>query len=262
MSVMVEQTTHPPSNSQMHISFDIFDGSDVDHIMWEPLFICGRMLHPGHPHFVIPLYGREVAIGGIAGLGNVETSLNSHLFQHYRHDVIVGSQVELDDDIYCAVLKDWPTTQAFLCENQNGLPTEWFLYRVSVGKCTLLFSFNTQGAPPNPVSHPMAFSTLDSSIQPQLDFFCTKFSHFTSTLNTMFECISHVEQHLEQNNQTLLGMMSAQCLLGDYHMNLLLLTNEQDHLTAQHDHYQDQLLASPNSVSHQHLLVVLKEVDD
>ncbi|KAI6032456.1 hypothetical protein EDC04DRAFT_2898177 [Pisolithus marmoratus] len=259
---MVERTTHPPSSSQMCISFDLFDGNDVDHIMREPPFIHGRTLCPGCPRFVVPLYGREVAIGGIAGLGNVESSLNSHLHQHYGHDIIVGSRVELDDNIYCMVLKDWPTMQAFLHENQNGLPTEWFLYGVSVGKPTLLFSFNTQGAPPNLVSRPMAFSTPDSSIQPQFDFFHTEFSHFMSTLNTMFECISHAEQCLEQNNQMLLGMMSAQCLLGNYRMNLLLLTNEQDHLTAQHDHYQDQLLASPDSASHQHLFGALKEVDD
>ncbi|KAI5992337.1 hypothetical protein EDC04DRAFT_2911211 [Pisolithus marmoratus] len=211
---------------------------------------------------MVPLYGGEVAIGSIAGLGNVESSLNSHLRQCYGNDVIVGSWVKLDDNIYCVVLKDWPMTQAFLHENPNGLPTEWFLYGVSVGKPTLLFSFNTQGAPPNPVSHPMAFSTPESNIQSQLDFFCTEFGHFMSMLNSMFECISLTEQCLEQNNQMLLGMMSAQSLLSNYHMNLLLLTNEQDHLTAQHDHYQDQLLASPDSASHQHLLIALKEVDD
>ncbi|KAI6023474.1 hypothetical protein EDC04DRAFT_3092534 [Pisolithus marmoratus] len=259
---MAEHTTHPPSSSQTCISSDLFDGADVDHIMREPPFIHGRMLRPGHPHFVVPLYGGEVAIGGIAGLGNVESSLNSHLCLCYGHDVIVSSWVELDDDVYCMVLKDWATMRAFLHENQGGLPTEWFLYGVSVGKPTLLFSFNTQGAPPNPVSRPVAFSTLESTLQPQLDFFCTEFGHFTSTLNTMFECISQAEQRLEQNNQALLGMMSTQFLLGDYRMNLLLLTNEQDWLTAQCDHYQEQLAASPDPSSHQHLLVALKEADD
>ncbi|KAI5984925.1 hypothetical protein EDC04DRAFT_3003328 [Pisolithus marmoratus] len=262
MSIMVECTTHPPSSSQTHISFDLFDGTDVDHIMRELPFIHGRTLCPGHPCFVVPLYGGEVVIGGIAGLGNVEPSLNSHLCQWYGHDIIVCSWVELDDDVYCVVFKDWSTMQAFLHENQNGLPTEWFLYGVSVGKPTLLFSFNTQGAPPNPVSHCMAFSTLESTIQPQLDFFCIKFGHFMSMLNTMFERISQAEQQLEQNNQALLGMMSTQFLLGDYCMNLLLLTNEQDQLTTQYNHYQEQLAGSPDPSSHQHLLVALKEVDD
>ncbi|KAI6021074.1 hypothetical protein EDC04DRAFT_2901513 [Pisolithus marmoratus] len=136
---------------------------------------------------------------------------------------------------------------------QNGLPTEWFLYGVSIGKPTLLFSFNTQGAPPNPVSHPMPLSTSENIVQPQLDCFRSEFGHFTSTLNTMFDRISQAEQRLEQNNQTLLGMMSAQYLLGNYHMNLHLLTNEQDRLNAQCDHYHDQLTTTPNPSSHQHL---------
>ncbi|KAI5986639.1 hypothetical protein EDD15DRAFT_2373092 [Pisolithus albus] len=262
MSIMAERTTHPPSSSQTRISFDLFDGNDVDRIMREPPFIRGRTLRPGRPRYVVPLYGGEIAIGGIAGLGNVESSLNSHLRQRYGHDVIVGSRVELDDDVYCAVLRDWSTTQAFLRENQNGLPMDWFLYGVSVGKPTLLFSFNTQGAPPNPISRPAASFTPESTIQPQLDFFRTEFGHFTSTLNSMFERITQAEQRLEQNNQALLGMMSTQFLLGDYRMNLLLLTNEQDRLTAQHDRYQEQLLSSPDPSSHQRVLVALKEVDD
>ncbi|KAI5984603.1 hypothetical protein EDD15DRAFT_2533096 [Pisolithus albus] len=261
MSIMAERTTHPPSSSQTRISFDLFDGNDVDCIMREPPFIRGRTLRPGRPRFVVPLYGGEIAIGGIAGLGNVESSLNLHLRQRYGHDVIVGSRVELDDDVYCAVLKDWSTTQTFLRDNQNGLPTEWFLYGVSVGKPTLLFSFNTQGAPPNPVSRPTAFSATDSTIQPQLDFF-SEFGHFTSTLNTMFERISQAEHRLEQSNQALLGMMSTQYLLGDCRMNLLLLTNEQDRLTAQHDRYQDQLDASSDPAAHQRLLLALKDIED
>ncbi|KAI6003555.1 hypothetical protein EDC04DRAFT_2971127 [Pisolithus marmoratus] len=262
MSIMAEQTTHPPSTSQTCISFNLFNGSDVDHIMREPPFIRGHTLHPGCPRFIIPLYGGEVAIGGVAGLGNVESSLNTHLCQQYRHNVIVGSQVKLEDDVYCIVFKDWPSTQAFLHDNQNGLPVQWFLYGVSVGKPTLLFSFNTQGAPPNLVSCSAPYSAPENIIQPQLDYFRSEFGHFTSTLNTMFDHISQVEQCLEQNNQTLLGMMSAQYLLGDYQMNLLLLMNKQDHLTAQCECYQDQLAASPDPTTHQRLQTTLKNIDD
>ncbi|KAI5987774.1 hypothetical protein EDC04DRAFT_2912820 [Pisolithus marmoratus] len=231
MSIMAERTTHPPSTSQTCLSFDLFNGDDV-------------------------------AIGGIASLGNVESSLNSHLRQQYGHDVIVGSRVELEDDVYCAVLRDWPSTQAFLHNNQNGLPTDWFLYGVSVGKPTLLFSFNTQGAPPNPVSRPMPFSTSENVIQPQLDYFRSEFGQFTSTLNTMFDHISQAEQHLEQNNQTLLGMMSAQYLLSNYRMNLLLLTNEQDRLNAQCDCYQDQLAATSDLPTRQCLQAALGCAND
>ncbi|KAI6020505.1 hypothetical protein EDC04DRAFT_2901745 [Pisolithus marmoratus] len=262
MSIMAEWTTHPLSTSQTCLSFDLFNSDDVDHIMREPPFLRGCTLCPGRPHFVILLYGGEVTIGGIAGLGNVESSLNSHLRQRYRHDVIVGSRVELEDDVYCAMLRDWPSTQAFLHNNQNGLPTDWFLYGVSIAKPTLLFSFNTQGAPPNPVSHPMPFSTSKNVIQPQLDYFHSEFGQFTSTLNTMFDHISLAEQHLEQNNQTLLGMMSAQYLLSDYHMNLLLLTNEQDHLNAQCDRYQDQLAATSDLPTRQHLQAALGCAND
>ncbi|KAI5980745.1 hypothetical protein EDD15DRAFT_2205321 [Pisolithus albus] len=151
MPIMAERTTHPPSTSQTRISFDLFNANDVDRAMRE------------HPRFVVPLYGGEVAIGGIAGLGN-----------------------------------SGGTTQAFLHDNQNGLPTDWFLYGVSVGKPTLLFSFNTQGAPPNPVSRPVPFPASENVIQPQLDYFRSEFGHFTSTLNTMFDRISQAEQRLEQ----------------------------------------------------------------
>ncbi|KAI5980747.1 hypothetical protein EDD15DRAFT_2381297 [Pisolithus albus] len=229
MSVMAERTTHPPSTSQTRISFDFFNEDDVDRILREPL-IRGRTLRPGRPRFVVPLY--------------------------------VGSRVELDDDVYCAVLRDWPSTQAFLHDNQNGLPTDWFLYGVSVGKPTLLFSFNTQGPPPNPVSRPMPFSTPENTIQPQLDYFRSEFGHFTSTLNSMFDRISQAEQRLEQNNQTLLGMMSAQYLLGDYRMNLLLLTNEQDRLSAQCDRYHDQLATASDLPTRQHLQAALQSAND
>ncbi|KAI5992440.1 hypothetical protein EDD15DRAFT_2197022 [Pisolithus albus] len=262
ISIMAERTTHPPSTSQTRISFDLFNGDDVDRILREPPFIRGRTLRPGRPRFVVPLYGGEVAIGGIAGLGNVESSLNSHLRQRYGHDVIIGSRVELEDDVYCAVLKDWSFTQAFLHDNQNGLPADWFLYGVSVGKPTLLFSFNTQGAPPNPISRPMSLSASENVIQPQLDYFRSEFGHFTSTLNTMFDRISQAEQHLEQNNQSLLGMMSAQYLLGDYHMNLLLLTNEHDRLNIQCDRYHDQLATNPDPPTHQRLQSALENLDN
>ncbi|KAI5994864.1 hypothetical protein EDC04DRAFT_2910425 [Pisolithus marmoratus] len=194
-----------------------------------------------------------------------QTRLSFDLFNgddRYGHDVIVGSWVELEDDVYCAVLRDWPSTQAFLHDNQNGLPTDWFLYGVSIGKPTLLFSFNTQGAPPNLVSRPMPFSTSENVIQPQLDYFRSEFGQFTSTLNTMFDRISQAEQRLEQNNQTLLGMMSAQYLLSDYRMNLLLLTNEQDRLNAQCDRYQDQLAATSDLPTRQHLQAALGCAND
>ncbi|KAI5991205.1 hypothetical protein EDD15DRAFT_2197634 [Pisolithus albus] len=126
MPIMAERTTHPPSTSQTRISFDLFNGNNVDQIVREPPFIRGHTLRPGRPRFVVPLYGGEVAIGGIAGLGNVESSLNSHLCH----------RVELEDDVYCAVLRDWPSTQAFLHDNRDGLPTDWFLYGVSVGSPT------------------------------------------------------------------------------------------------------------------------------
>ncbi|KAI6039092.1 hypothetical protein EDC04DRAFT_2603439 [Pisolithus marmoratus] len=262
MSIMAERSTHPLSTSQTRISFDLFNGDDVDRILREPPFLRGHTLCPGHPRFVVPLYGGEVAIGGIAGLGNVESSLNSHLHQRYGHDIIVGSRVELEDDVYCAILRDWSSTQAFLHDNQNGLPTDWFLYGVSIGKPTLLFSFNTQGAPPNPISCPMPFPTPENVIQPQLDYFRSEFGQFMSTLNTMFDRISQAEQCLEQNNQTLLGMMSAQYLLSDYRMNLLLLTNEQDRLNAQCDRYQDQLAATSDLPTCQHLQAALGSAND
>ncbi|KIM51179.1 hypothetical protein SCLCIDRAFT_668817 [Scleroderma citrinum Foug A] len=263
-AIMAERITHPPSDSQTRISFDLFRESDVEQVLQTPPFLRGSTLCPGRPRYIIPKYGGEVAIGGIAGLGNLESCLNHHIQRDFGQDAIAYSRIELEDDVYCVIFKDWTTTQDFLKKTQDGLPAGWFTYGATIGKPTLLFSFNTQEAPPNPITRPASTASIESPVQVQFDAFRNEALQFTSTLNAALDRISLVEERQERNNQKLSRMIAAQFLIGDLNSDLLSHENEVHRLNDRYDRCQEQLcsLSGSSSDAHQQLTSSMQVINE
>jgi len=259
-AIMAEQITHPPSGSQTRISFDLFQESDVEQVLRTPPFLRGRTLCPGRPRYIIPKYGGEVAIDGIAGIGNIE-GLNHHIQREFGQNAIAYSRIELEDDVYCVIFKDWTTTQDFLKKTQHDLPAEWFMYGATVGKPTLLFSFNMQEGPPNPITRPVS---IESPVQVQFDAFRNEALQLISTLNAALNRISLAEERQERNSQKLTEMIMVQLLIGDLNSDLLSRENEVQRLTDRYDRCQEQLCSLPRSSSdaHQRLTSSMQDINE
>ncbi|KAF8232962.1 hypothetical protein L208DRAFT_1269226, partial [Tricholoma matsutake] len=90
------------------ITFNFLDSSHIEHISQHPPCIHSVTYYPNHPHFVLPIYGLEVAIPNVSSFSTVLSDIDSYIQTSYSNDAICHSRLVFDGDIYCVVLKDWP----------------------------------------------------------------------------------------------------------------------------------------------------------
>ncbi|KAK6972007.1 hypothetical protein R3P38DRAFT_3297233 [Favolaschia claudopus] len=133
------------------ITYNLVSSRSAHEVLASRPVVNGSILLPSQPRFIQPQSGLEVAIAGCTDFIGAQQLLDNYIRATYGNDAIATSRMELYDDVYCAVLKDWDTSSRLLSE-----PFEAFLAYKSRSSFTsptdpmFLYEYNSMGAPANP----------------------------------------------------------------------------------------------------------------
>ncbi|KAK7048602.1 hypothetical protein R3P38DRAFT_3619413, partial [Favolaschia claudopus] len=133
------------------ITYNLVSPRSAHEVLASRPVVNGSILLPSQPRFIQPQWGLEIAIAGCAEVIGAQQLLDNYIRSTYGNDAIATSRMELYDDVYCAVLKDWDTSTRLLSE-----PFEAFLaYKArpsftSPADPMFLYEYNSMGAPANP----------------------------------------------------------------------------------------------------------------
>ena len=151
--------------------------------------------HPRRSRYIQPKFGLEVAINGIGDYSQAKAIINRYLQNTYNDGtddpVVRHSRVEVDESVYCAVLRTPQIASQFLSDPFNLALGNDF----KAPHPQYLYSLNTQGIP---VTSP-AFDSMpvppcqsqDPSLQPQID-------RLSATFRTAFAILQHVSNEQSQ----------------------------------------------------------------
>nr|VWO99275.1 Eukaryotic translation initiation factor 3 subunit G (eIF3g) (Eukaryotic translation initiation factor 3 RNA-binding subunit) (eIF-3 RNA-binding subunit) (Translation initiation factor eIF3 p33 subunit homolog) (eIF3 p33 homolog) [Ganoderma boninense] len=92
------------------VTFDFFEPAHVDAILAAPFMIDHVKYEARRPRYVTPSYGYQVALLSCRDWVSAKVVLDGwirHLFQDDPSDPVVYSAMELDGDLYTAVLPSW-----------------------------------------------------------------------------------------------------------------------------------------------------------
>ncbi|KAG0694597.1 hypothetical protein DFH29DRAFT_1006185 [Suillus ampliporus] len=194
---------------QLCISFDILRSEDIDTILTTPPYVNHHTYHATRPRFVEPTYGGEIAIGGCEVLQNPQAQFNMELRKKYGQDVVRFSRVALEGSTYTVVLRDWQTTNQFLEDFGEGLPSSWTRFcNITVGVPDLLYLFNSVGAPANPSRGAASLSPQVTHLQVQVDELCRQGAETVGTVN---QVLAQTWRAVEKQNEVAQQMMASIC---------------------------------------------------
>ncbi|KAG2101812.1 uncharacterized protein F5147DRAFT_708105, partial [Suillus discolor] len=194
---------------RLRISFDLLRSEDIDTVLTAPPYVNHHTYHPTRPRFVEPTYGGEIAIGGCEVLQNPQAQFNAELRKKYGQDVVRFSRVALEGSTYTVVLRNWQTTNQFLEDFGEGLPSSWTRFRnITVGVPDLLYLFNSVGAPANPSRAAGSSSPQVSHLQVQVDELRRQGAETVGTVN---QVLAQTWRALEKQNEVAQQMMASIC---------------------------------------------------
>ncbi|KAG0692479.1 hypothetical protein DFH29DRAFT_882425 [Suillus ampliporus] len=192
---------------RLHISFDVLRSEDIDTILTTPPYVNHHTYHATRPRFVEPTYGGEIAIGGCEVLQNPQAQFNMELRKKYGQDVVRFSRVALEGSTYTVVLRDWQTTNQFLEDFGEGLPSSWTRFRnITVGVPDLLYLFNSVGAPANPSCGAASSSPQVTHLQVQVDELRRQGAETVGTVN---QVLAQTWRAVEKQNEVAQQMMAS-----------------------------------------------------
>ncbi|KAG1717449.1 hypothetical protein EDB19DRAFT_1922923 [Suillus lakei] len=182
---------------------------DIDTVLTAPPYVNHHTYHPTRPRFVEPTYGGEIAIGGCEVLQNPQAQFNMELQKKYGQDVVRFSRVTLKGSTYTVVLCDWQTTNQFLEEFGEGLPSSWTHFcNITVGIPDLLYLFNSVGAPANPSRGAASSSPQVSHLQVQVNELSRQ---GVETVGTINQVLAQTWCAVEKQNEAAQQMMASIC---------------------------------------------------
>ncbi|KAG2337078.1 hypothetical protein BDR05DRAFT_952885 [Suillus weaverae] len=194
---------------RLRISFDLLHSEDIDTMLTAPPYVNHHTYHPTRPHFVEPTYGGKIAIGGCEVLQNPQAQFNMELRKKYGQDVVCFSCVTLEGSTYTVVLRDWQTTNQFLEDFGEGLPSSWTRFRnITVGVPDLLYLFNSVGAPANPLRGATSSSPQVSHLQVQVDELRRQGAETVGTVN---QVLAKTWRAVDKQNEAAQQMMASIC---------------------------------------------------
>ncbi|KAF5370395.1 hypothetical protein D9758_006983 [Tetrapyrgos nigripes] len=115
------QNSYSSSNTK-RVTYTFFSSTTLQLLASDPPVVQGHRLLPQRPRFIQPICGLEIAVPGCSEFQNVRSRLDHYLNTRYTDkydgDVVVGSRMELDGDVYCAVLKNWQVVNDVLYNDE------------------------------------------------------------------------------------------------------------------------------------------------
>ncbi|KAG0702051.1 hypothetical protein DFH29DRAFT_789671, partial [Suillus ampliporus] len=244
------------------ISFDVLRSEDIDTILTTPPYVNHHTYHATRPRFVEPTYGGEIAIGGCEVLQNPQAQFNMELRKKYGQDVVCFSRVALKGSTYTVVLRDWQTTNQFLEDFGEGLPSSWTRFRnITVGVPDLLYLFNSVGAPANPSRGAASSSPQVTHLQVQVDELRRQGAETVGTVN---QVLAQTWRAVEKQNEVAQQMMASICTVSTsaaLSSRYASLESTCGHLEERMVHYHETLEGKPSPAQRIRLDSLLAETE-
>ncbi|KAG1725257.1 hypothetical protein EDB19DRAFT_1915177 [Suillus lakei] len=131
------------------------------------------------------------------------------LRKKYGQVVVRFSRVALKGSTYTVVLHDWQTTNQFLEDFGEGLPSSWTqFHNITVGVPDLLYLFNSIGAPANPSRGAASSSPQVSHLQVQVNELCRQGAETVGMVN---QVLAQTWCAVEKQNEVAQQMMASIC---------------------------------------------------
>ncbi|KAI1782465.1 hypothetical protein LXA43DRAFT_1051147 [Ganoderma leucocontextum] len=135
------------------VTFDLLDPNHVNTVCASPPVVNNKTYYPNRPRFIIPSYGYQVVVLGCRDWQCARPTLDKFIrafcLRADNQDPIAYSRMELEGEVYTAVLLDWETTvrvadgaaalDEFLAQDPVGR------YHPSTLQPGLLYGLNTSG---------------------------------------------------------------------------------------------------------------------
>ncbi|KAJ8089853.1 hypothetical protein PM082_018430 [Marasmius tenuissimus] len=113
-----------------------------------PVLKDGPPLHPHQYRVVEPITAFEVGIINVQDYSNARSIIDDYIRAEYGPDALVSSRMEMDGDVYCAVMKDWDLTCRIMKDEFRAFSAGPLAGFLTVNAFpTLLFVLNNNGVP-------------------------------------------------------------------------------------------------------------------
>jgi hypothetical protein len=211
------------------ITYNFVNPSHVDSVLRTYPSVDGQLLEPKRPRFIPITYGLEVAVNNVGDYPQARSMIDGYIEHKYAttgDPVVRWSRLCLNDNVYCAVLKNPAITNRFLSE-----PFELFNNSPSPpSKPDFLFNLNTLGIPTT-TSFRQNQSQESPYTRQQLDNLQSQNTSLSQTLNNVCTNQSNLVRELNNTQTQFTQLVSNMFAMTSVNSQLMMAHNELNGIT-------------------------------